>query len=111
VSSTTTIIERKQIAIPDLPLAVYREIAAHLRQIKGVEVSIVEYDLTEGIFSPNSASIEELQIAKQKFSYRQSQVRGLCLECNQDRLDRSQQPQQEILAYYAQRYGNWIEFG
>jgi hypothetical protein len=68
---------QQQIILPDLPLAVYRELAAHLRQIGEIEAKPIEYNLSEGVFGSNSVSEAELQAAKQKFNYRQSQVRGL----------------------------------
>jgi hypothetical protein len=95
---------REQITFPDLPLAVYREMAAHLRQIEGIKVEIIEYDLAEGLFEPNSVSEVELQAAKQKFHYRQSQVKGLSLEYDADLDDRSQRLRDEILVYYRDRY-------
>ncbi len=97
--------KQEQITIPELPLAVYREMAAHLRQIEGIKVAIIEYDLSEGLFEPSSVSAAELQAAKQKFSYRQSQVRGLSLEYADDLDDRSQQLRQQIITYYDDRYG------
>jgi hypothetical protein len=96
--------KQERITITELPLAVYREMAAHLRQIEGIKVEIIEYDLSEGIFEPNAVSAAELQAAKQKFSYRQSQVRGLSLEYAEDLDDRSQQLRQQIVAYYSDRY-------
>jgi NACalpha-BTF3-like transcription factor len=97
--------KQEQIIIPELPLAVYREMAAHLRQIEGIKVAIIEYDLSEGVFEPNSVSTAQLQAAKQEFSYRQSQVRGLSLEYADDLDDRSQQLRQQIITYYGDRYG------
>jgi NACalpha-BTF3-like transcription factor len=97
--------KQEQIIIPELPLAVYREMAAHLRQIEGIKVAIIEYDLSEGVFEPNSVSAAQLQAAKQEFSYRQSQVRGLSLEYAEDLDDRSQQLRQQIITYYDDRYG------
>jgi hypothetical protein len=96
--------ERKQIVIPNLPLAVYREMAAHLRQIEGIKVEIIAYDLSEGLFEPNSASEIELQTAKQKFNYRQSQVKGLSLEYGANLDVRSRQLCDDILTYYRDRY-------
>lgn len=53
--------ERSHIQCPGLPLAVYREIAAHLRQVDGVETGLI----------PQSSST---------FDYRESQVGGLWLQ-------------------------------
>ena len=83
----------EQIAYPQLPLAVYREIAAHLRQIEGVDARLIPY------------SPEEDQ--KQQFDYAQSQIKGLSIEYA-DNLDRkSKERKEEILNYYAQRYCPW----
>ncbi len=71
-----------------IPLAVYREIAAHLQQIAGIAVA-------------------DLAPPKREFDYLQSQLGGLkitgadrLLEIDRLRLDR-------ILDYYANRYDRW----
>ena len=76
------------IANHQLPLAVYREIAAHLRQFEGVTVSF-------------------LTPVNRGFSYTESQLGGLeimgaNLLTDQDRIrfDR-------LLDYYANRYSQW----
>ena len=76
------------IANHQLPLAVYREIAAHLRQFEGVTVSF-------------------LTPVNRGFSYTESQLGGLeimgaNLLTDQDRIrfDR-------LLDYYADRYSQW----
>ena len=69
--------------IPRLPLAVYREIAAHLRQVEDVTVELLPQRSTE-------------------FEYLQSQVGGLQVDCP----DRSRQRVEQILAYYGDRYGS-----
>ena len=76
----------KKLSCSRLPLAVYREIAAHLRQIDGVKASLLQ------------------QTAKE-FDYLQSQVGGLCLEYlpSPDRDNRVQ----SILNYYGDKYGSW----
>lgn len=80
--ATTFSIER-----PQLPLAVYLEIAAHLRQVAGIEVEL----------RPQTAP---------EFDYLQSQVGGLSIDCravttaNQSQVAR-------ILNYYERRYGAW----
>jgi hypothetical protein len=64
-----------------LPLAVYRELAAHLESIKGVKTSLIAQDSLQ-------------------FDYLQSQLKGIYLEYPHD-LDLGDQEQiQEILAYY-----------
>jgi hypothetical protein len=69
---------QQKIEFPHLPLAVYREIAAHLRQLEGVDVDLI----------PQSSS---------DFDYYQSQVAGLLISCqpntNEERV-------QQILDYY-----------
>ncbi|MFP3345319.1 hypothetical protein R0J87_22830, partial [Halomonas sp. SIMBA_159] len=76
------------IKITSLPLAVYREIAAHLRQLDGLEVEIL----------PQSSS---------EFSYFQSQVAGLQLSYSSTFSSEEKQYCQEILNYYEQKYGTW----
>ena len=78
-----------QLTIEQLPLAVYREIAAHLQQLEGVSVTFIE------------------QTSKD-FDYLQSQVGGLKLTFPngfsfQDGGDRLV----EILNHYAARFGPW----
>lgn len=73
------------LAIERLPLAVYYEIAAHLRQLSGIQVEILPQT------DPN-------------FDYLQSQVGGLSINCSQLKaIDRAKVT--EILEYYYQRYG------
>ncbi|MEO1095722.1 MAG: hypothetical protein AAFX01_12575 [Cyanobacteria bacterium J06638_28] len=73
---------------PRLPLAVYREVAAHLQQIDGVTTGLLP------------------QTAKE-FDYLQSQVGGLWIRY-QDTAAEVCEPQVEaILTYYGDRYGNW----
>ena len=74
-----------KIEFAGLPLAVYREIAAHLRQVQGVEVSLI----------PQSSS---------EFDYNQSQIAGLEISITSHLGAASQQRLEEILAYYRQRY-------
>lgn len=73
---------------PQLPLAVYREVAAHLRQIDGVETGLL----------PQSAKT---------FEYLQSQVGGLWLRYAADQAETCQAQVETILAYYGDRYGEW----
>ncbi|MBD2576417.1 hypothetical protein [Oscillatoria sp. FACHB-1406] len=78
--------QQERICCPGLPLAVYREVAAHLRQVSGVEVESIARVPTE-------------------FDYHQSQVDSLVLrypdaEGQRDRID-------AILGYYAQRHSPW----
>lgn len=71
---------------PQLPLAVYREIAAHLSQIQGLTVT----------FLPQTAT---------SFDYAQSQVGGLELQYPLDLSAQEEGFLQEILSYYGQIYG------
>lgn len=71
--------------IERLPLAVYYEIAAHLRQLAGIQVEIL----------PQTAP---------DFDYLQSQVGGLSIDFrNLNAADRTRAS--EILEYYHHRYG------
>ncbi len=75
-----------EIEFAGLHVAVYREIAAHLRQVEGVEVSLI----------PQSS---------QQFDYNQSQVGGLRILNAPSLSATSQQLVEQILAYYRNRYG------
>lgn len=76
----------EQITYPNLPLAVYRELAAHLRQISGVSAQLI----------PQTS---------QEFDYYQSQVGGLQIEYAPDADSRGRGQVEEILSYYAAIYG------
>jgi hypothetical protein len=81
---------RYQVRIPGLPLAVYREIAAHLRQVQGVDASL----------TPQTS---------QQFDYNQSQVGSLSI-CQSDACDLAERERvRQILEYYQNRYGAWKE--
>jgi hypothetical protein len=71
-----------------LPLAVYREVAAHLRQIDGVETGLLP------------------QTAKE-FDYLQSQVGGLWIRYATTATEICQPQIEAVLAYYGDRYGQW----
>ena len=77
---------------PRLPLAVYREVAAHLRQIDGV---------TTGLLPQTSAT----------FDYLQSQIGGVWIRYNADAAEVCQPQIEVILTYYGDRYGNWETLG
>ena len=70
-----------------LPLAVYREVVAHLRQVCGLNAGLFEQTATE-------------------FDYLQSQVGGLWLEYDSSLIDEDKM--KSILAYYEQKYGSWL---
>jgi hypothetical protein len=71
-----------------LPLAVYREIAAHLQQIDGINVEFL-------------AQIER------EFSYLGSQLGGLKVTGIENMSDRDRHTFDRILNYYAARYDAW----
>ena len=75
-----------EIRFPNLPLAVYREIAAHLRQVDGVET---------GLYPQTS----------QQFDYNQSQVGGLWIGYAPTTGLESRELVDQILAYYQNLYG------
>ncbi|NES84962.1 MAG: hypothetical protein F6K10_28110 [Moorea sp. SIO2B7] len=80
--------KREQISYAGLPLAVYREVAAHLRQVEGVETGLIPQQV-------------------EQFDYKQSQVSGLWIEYA-DNLDAHKKGHlQDILDYYAGIYGTW----
>lgn len=81
---------RYQIRYPGLPLAVYREIAAHLRQVQGVDAGLLPQD-------------------QHQFDYNESQAGGLWL-CQADASDAvGRERVHQILTYYQNRYGVWEE--
>ncbi|MBD2194559.1 MULTISPECIES: hypothetical protein [Calothrix] len=77
---------KEKIEFAGLPLAVYREIAAHLRQVEGLEVGLI----------PQSSL---------QFDYYQSQIEGLWLSWKSSPTTQNVQLVQQILAYYRNRYG------
>jgi hypothetical protein len=79
---------RSQIRFPRLPLAVYREIAAHLRQVEGVETELLPQQ-------------------SQQFDYHQSQIGGLLIRYPENARPICRQRVEQILAYYKNRYGAW----
>ena len=83
--------QTQRLTCPRLPLAVYREVAAHLRQIVGVEASLIMLPI-----DPQP---------KAKFDYYQSQVAAIEITNKAGTSDRPRV--KEILDYYAQRYGAW----
>ncbi|MEO0533561.1 MAG: hypothetical protein AAF215_06795 [Cyanobacteria bacterium P01_A01_bin.123] len=77
-----------QLRCPQLPLAVYREVAAHLRQLDGVETGL-------------------LPQTSQEFDYLQSQVGGLWVRYPEVGAEAYQQQVEAILKYYGERYRPW----
>jgi hypothetical protein len=78
----------EQISYSQLPLAVYREIAAHLRQLEGITVDLVPQ--IDGEFDYNQSQIGSLSIT-------------YSLDLDADSFSRSR----KILDYYAQRFGSY----
>lgn len=78
---------RERIEITGLPLAVYRELAAHLRQVDHVSVEVI----------PQSSP---------QFDYSQSQVEGLWLSFADNISVQGRHQVEEILKYYRERYGS-----
>lgn len=79
---------RLQYQIPGLPLAVYREVLAHIRQVVGVQAGLM----------PQTAP---------QFDYSQSQVGGLWIVYDAEISPAERQRVEQILQYYGDRFGNW----
>lgn len=71
-----------------MPLAVYREVVAHLRQVDGVDT---------GLLSQTSS----------EFDYTKSQVGGLWISYQSGADEVSHKQTEDILAYYGDRFGTW----
>ena len=78
---------RDQMRWRKLPLAVYREIAAHLRQVEGVDTGLLPVPPGE------------------PFESDQSQVGGLWVEYPETIAPSERNLMERILAYYNNRYG------
>ena len=89
---SSTAKNQRQLTCPQLPLGVYREIAAHIRQVENVDASLI----LRSIKSDRTES----------FDYYQSQVAALQITYAK-RGDNTRQQVEEILEYYAQRYSPW----
>ncbi len=79
---------RYQVQCRGLPLAVYREVAAHLSQVDGVKTELVSQR------SP-------------LFDYRQSQIESLWIQFLESATSASQAQVEQILAHYGDRYSAW----
>jgi hypothetical protein len=84
---------QQQFTCPQLPLAVYREVSAHLRQIQGVDASLIMRPLNHD--------------PTEKFDYYQSQVAALQINFSENIDELARRQVTEILDYYAQRYQPW----
>ncbi len=80
--------EGYQVQCLGLPLAVYREVAAHLSQVDGVKTGLVSQRSTQ-------------------FDYSQSQIESLWIQVLDSAPSASQGRVEQILAYYGDRYGVW----
>ena len=78
----------EKLVLPKLPLAVYREVAAHLRQVSGITVEL------------------ESQQAKE-FDYFQSQIGAMIIRYPADLSASAQERITQILDFYGDRYGQW----
>jgi hypothetical protein len=79
---------RYQIRCPGWPLAVYRELATHLRQVEGVETGLIPQQ-------------------SQQFDYHQSQVGALWIQYPETSDQSVRTRIDRVLAYYRDRYGVW----
>ncbi|MDY6940043.1 MAG: hypothetical protein SWY16_20610 [Cyanobacteriota bacterium] len=86
--ATGTSGERQFLRCRTLPLAVYREVAAHLRQVGGVRAGLV----------PQSSP---------EFDYALSQIGSLWIEYADDTDAAARDRVDRILTYYGDRYGAW----
>ncbi|NET34713.1 MAG: hypothetical protein F6K19_22250 [Cyanothece sp. SIO1E1] len=77
-----------QLQCPKMPLAVYREVAAHLRQVEGVDTEL-------------------LPQTSQTFDYLQSQVGGIRIRHAAVTDEAAYHQVEQILAYYGDRYQGW----
>ena len=83
---------KKIYSSPKLPLAVYREVVAHLRQVEGVEAGLIN---------------KPLQGGDEPFDYDASQIKALWLTYETDDSSEKVTQIQMILDFYAQRYDSW----
>jgi hypothetical protein len=87
--STVTVDDvRRRLSCPGLPLAVYREVVAHLRQVDGVAVDLIGQ-------------------SSQQFDYTQSQVEALWIQYPPNASEKVCQQVDRILTYYGDLYGAW----
>jgi hypothetical protein len=77
-----------ELQFPRLPLATYREVAAHLQQVSGVTVELLPQTSPE-------------------FDYSQSQVGGLRILLKATVSPGDRQRLNQVLDYYSDRFGAW----
>lgn len=80
------------LSCPQLPLAVYREIQAHLQQLSGV-------------------TVELLPPLPAPFNYQDSQIGGMQINLSDIVSTSDKEYLQEILDYYSQQFGAWQPYG
>jgi len=78
----------QRVRLKQLPLAVYREVAAHLQLLEGVRV----------VLHPQRS---------QEFDYSLSQIDSLEVDYDTPLSKAIEQQVQKVLAYYGDRYGAW----
>lgn len=88
MKQTTVKQQQEQITYPNLPLAVYRELAAHLQQVKGVTTELVPQQ-------------------SEQFDYTQSQVETLLIQYPSSLNIPEKHQIQRILDYYAKVHGTY----
>lgn len=88
MQSTTVKQQQEQITYPNLPLAVYRELAAHLQQVRGVTTELIPQQ-------------------SEQFDYAQSQVETLQIQYPSSLESQEKHQIQGILDYYAQVHGTY----
>lgn len=93
MESLTAKQHRQQLTCAQLPLAVYREVAAHLRQLEGVDANLIMRSIDHD--------------PAEKFDYYQSQVAALQIDFAENIAESIPQTVSAILDYYAQRYNPW----
>jgi len=76
------------ITSPTLPLAIYKEVVTHLRQVAGVEADVLPQTSTQ-------------------FEYGQSQIGGLWYAFVEGTEALARPRTEEILRYYGDRFGAW----
>ena len=85
---TNILTQKETIAYPQLPLAVYREVSAHLQQIESVKTVLI----------PQSSS---------QCDYAQSQIEAIQIEYSVDLSSQEKQYLESIVEYYGQKYGEY----
>jgi hypothetical protein len=79
---------KKQVRCAGLPLTVYREVAAHLQQVDGVQTTLVSQ-------------------RSHPFDYNQSQIESLWIHYAASASEVARERVQQILTYYGDRFGHW----